>query len=313
MSKSNILVTGASGLIGSSFIDSLGKDKGGHPETKRAYSNLGNFITPSHDQMDITSRNQILYYVSKYHPEIIINFAAHRDANTAEQQSGKKNKSAWKVNVSAVKYLVEICKENNIFMIHISTDMIFSGSMDNKGPQSEDSKMYYDPSLLSWYGWTKLIAEREIINSKINAAIVRVANVTKTIYDPKLDYIGKIIWLYDNNKLYPLFNDQYLTVTYIPQVSEALTKLIALRKKGIYHIASSNVCTPHELAEYTLLKVRGVKQVVKSVSISKFLAKMPNRYPKYGGLDATRTNKILDLKPYTWQMLSDKFVGTKIL
>lgn len=296
MKKQTILITGASGLVGSSFIEGVAGNK------------IGTLVCPSHDQMDISKESSVRKLIEEHKPDTIINFAAHRNANTAEDQSGIKTASAWMTNVNGAKNLAELSGNYGIYLIHISTDMVFSGYETDKGPYSENDTPENNLEKLSWYGWTKRLAEKEILSKKINASIVRIGNVTKPIYDPNLDYVGKILWLYDKDKLYPLFDDQHITLTHIPDLTQLIVKLVENKLSGIFHVASSDLVTPFQLAEYLLLKARSKESIVKRTSIDEFLKKMPNRYPKFGGLKSQFTQEKLGIKFRSWQEIVDNFI-----
>ena len=295
MTRKTILITGGGGLVGSSFIGQ---------KVKKDY----NFIYPSHGEMDISDKKQIKKFVERHKPDVIINFAAHRNANTAEEQRNSKKGSAWKTNVIGVENLVGLSKKQGLYLIQISTDMVFSGFENRKGPYSEidlpDDKL----KNLSWYGWTKVLGEKEVLDAKMGASVVRIANVTKPVYDPSLDYVGKILWLYDQKKLYSLFYDQYLSLSYIPDVISAIDRLLKKKIGGVFHVGSSNLVTPFEMAEYLLFKSRSVKNKVGKVSIDEFLKNMPNRYPKFGGLKSEYTQKKLGIKFPSWQKIVDNFI-----
>lgn len=304
----NILITGGSGFIGSNFLKfahGLGKDNQNRKDffSKKLQHRI---ISPSHSETDILNVSELRKTFQNLFPEIVINFAAHRDANSAELQRGDIKGSAWKVNVKGVENLSKICKEYGSFFIHISTDMVFSGHKNNAGPYNEKIKPEGKVENLSWYGWTKAEGERVLDNKK--SAIIRVGNVTKTLYDPKLDYVGKILYLFDQNKLYPLFNDQYLSLTYIPSIFEVIETLIRKKINGIFHVASKNVFTPYELGEYLIKKIRSRTDVVTGISIDHYLKAFPYRYPQYGGLLAEETSRRLGVKLVEWKHIIDPFV-----
>jgi len=242
-SERRILITGTSGFIGSTCIHTLAG--------RKDYS----LVCPSSAQMDITNKHAVEDAVKQYRPDTILNFAAHRNANTAEIQRGDEEGSAWMINVVGAKNLAEVCNIYRIYLLHVSTDMVFSGKETRKGPYSESDTPENDPNNLSWYGWTKRLAEQAVISNE-NACVVRIGNVTKPIYDPSLDYIGKIQWLYDTGNSYPLFHDQNITLTYIPELVDSMIQLIDARMSGVYHVASDNVTTPVELAKYLMSNVR---------------------------------------------------------
>lgn len=289
----NILITGGSGFIGSNFLSS-----------KKLQHRI---IAPSHRELDILNISQLSNIFEDFFPEIVINFAAHRDANSAELQRNDLEGSAWKTNVEGVRNLSKICEEFNSFLIHISTDMVFSGKRISSGPYSENDEPEKKLKNLSWYGWTKAEAERIVIKNK-KAAIIRIGNVTQPIYDPKLDYVGKILYLFDHGELYPLFHDQYLTLTYIPSVLEAIEVLVVNKKPGIFHIASKNIFTPYKLSKYLIKKARGKTNVLRSISIKEYLKRSPNRYPRYGGLLVKKTSEQLQVRLLDWEQIVDLFV-----
>lgn len=305
----NILITGGSGFIGSNFLRfALGQ--GGNSKNKNNSSSKKlqyRIIAPSHEKLDILNVGQLSNTFKDFSPEIVINFAAHRDANSAELQRGDMQGSAWVTNVKGVENLSKICKEYGSFFIHISTDMVFSGLKNNPGPYSEKTKLEEKVKDLSWYGWTKATGER-VLKDNNKSAIIRVGNVTQTLYDPKLDYVGKILYLFDRNKLYPLFNDQYLSLTYIPSIFEVIEALIRKKINGVFHVASKNVFTPYELGEYLIKEIRSKVGVVRGISMDNYLKASPHRYPQYGGLLAEETAKQLGVKLFDWKQIIDPFV-----
>lgn len=305
----NILVTGGGGFIGSNFLRFAYGIKHDIKKRRDFYSKKLQYriIAPIHGELDILNSNQLNNVFEDLLPEVVINFAAHRDASSAEFQRGDLQGSAWKTNVKGVENLSKICKEYGSFFIHISTDMVFSGFKSNPGPYNEKTRPEVKVENLSWYGWTKAEGER-VLGDNNNSAIIRVGNVTQTLYDPKLDYVGKILYLFDTGKIYPLFNNQYLSLTYIPSLLEVIEALIRKKSNGVFHVASKNIFTPYELGEYLIKKTRSKSGVVKGISIDNYLKRFPHRYPQYGGLLAEETSKQLGVKLFDWEQIIDIFV-----
>lgn len=291
----SILITGGRGFIGSNYYRYAAKD-------------ASVYITaPPHSELDILDEDTVKRFFDLVHPEVMINFAAFRNANLAEQERGDASGLAWRTNVVGVENISRMCQEYGTFLIHISTDMVFSGRETNKGPYSETTKPESEMNYLSWYGWTKAEAER-IISKNTNAAIIRIGNVTQPIYDPTLDYVGKIIYLFDRGKLYPLFHDQHLTLTFIPTLLDIINILIKERKSGVFHAASKDTFTPYKLGEYLIQHARGRTGMVKGVPVNDYLKNSPNRYPKYGGLLAEKTGQQLRIKSLDWEEIVDVFI-----
>jgi dTDP-4-dehydrorhamnose reductase len=288
-----VLIIGGGGFIGSNFLK--------HSE-EMPYM----ILSPTRRELDLLNSDQLKNTFNNFMPEVVVNFAAHRDANSAESQRNSLQGSAWKTNVEGVANLKNVSEEYGSFFIHISTDMVFPGSKNNPGPYNENAQPETMSEKLSWYGWTKAQGEKILKNS--NSAIIRIGNVTQPVYDPTLDYVGKILYLFDTKNLYPLFNDQYLTLSYIPSIFEVIKILVRSKKVGIFHVASNNIFTPYKLGEYLIEKARRKKGIVKAVSIDEYLDTSPNRYPKFGGLLADKTAQQLGIKLLSWEEIVNFFI-----
>lgn len=286
--KKRILVMGATGLVGSRFVE--------------LHKNKGELLTPDANQMDIASLESVEKYFTHNNPEVVINFAAYTNVSEAENQRSDKTGRCSRINVQGVENLLRLLPPNCHF-IQISTDMVFPGSKEHPGSYDETSKPETNADKVTWYGFTKAEGERVVQQSGKQATILRIIYPFRSHYSLKLDYVRKPLSLFDEGKLYPMFTDQQISVTYIDDACQALEKIIDLKKIGIFHAGSSDTTTPFELVSYLLEKTRGVKGVVKP-------SLLPNsiRYPKYGGLKIERTGKELGIKFKTWREMVDEFI-----
>lgn len=285
-----ILVTGGNGLVGSHFIENF--------DTGSKDNHI--ILSPTREELNITDEKSVENFFKLHKPDAIIHFAAFTDVSKAEKECNNKKAPCWIINVEGTANLIRSASYQPYF-IYISTDVVFSGRKENPGPYKEDYQTEENPNFLSWYGWTKKEAEKLITNHLKNAAILRIANPVRAKYQSKLDYVRKILRLFDTDKMYPMFNDQYLTLTYINEVTEALKILLERRLSGIYHVSSTNVFTPYKLVNLLIEKARGKKGVIKPVSIENFLKDNQSRYPQYGGLKVEKTQKTLNLKFMKWE------------
>lgn len=295
-----ILVTGSTGLVGSKFV-------GLHPAKEE-------LLTPSHQDLDITSNKAVQRYIEKHKPEIIINFAAYTNVGEAENQRGEgsRNSPSWQLNVEGVLNILSAISGTDVALIQISTDMVFPGSEEFPGPYSEDAAAERDEKKLTFYGYTKAEAEREILNSLGNkATILRIIYPVSAKYDRKLDYLRKPLQLFDEGKLYPMFTDQQISIAFVDEVASALEKIMAEGHKGIFHATSSDTTTPHELISYLIQRVRGKSEVVQKNSLAEFLKKVDNpvRYPIYGGLKVESTEEKLGIRFRTWRKIVDELIS----
>ena len=64
--------------------------------------------------------------VKKYKPNVVINAAAYTNVDKAEEDS----KTAYAINALAVGELAKACREQNIPLLHVSTDYVFDGTKE---------------------------------------------------------------------------------------------------------------------------------------------------------------------------------------
>ncbi len=294
-----VFVTGGSGLVGSFFVEN--------------YSQKYKIIAPNYPEVDLTKKETLENLVRQEKPDVIVHFAAYTDVSQAESQRDDRNGSCWQINVEGTKNLVSLAKELNCHFIHISTDYVFPGSEENPGPHSESDLPETDSSKVTWYGFTKAEAER-VVNNILGKerTILRLVYPVRAKYPPKLDYLRKPLSLFDQAKLYPLFNGQQVTITFIDEACLALKKIIDGKLYGNFHASTPDLSTPYELVSYLIEKARGVKNAVKSASLDKFLkssGSSPVRYPKFGGLKVEETQKVLGIKFSPWKKVIDQLVS----
>lgn len=301
MEKDNlILVTGTEGLVGSRFLE-ISKNK-------------NSLHSPKLVEFDITNNSEVEAIIASYKFTTVINFAAFTDVGEAEKERGDRNGNCWRINVEGVRNLSEAVKKQNgkVQFIQISTDMVFSGESLDKGPYKENHLPDKSESNLTWYGYTKGQGEnivREILGDE--ASIVRIIYPVRAKFEGKTDYLRKALSLYDQGKLYPLFGDQFISISYIDEIVKALDIILKQRLYGCFHVGSRDTTTPFTLVSYLLEKTRGVKNKVKSCRLAEFLEtqEMPSyRYPKYGGLKVEETEKNLNMKFSSWKEIVDKLV-----
>ena len=293
-----VLLTGASGMVGSRFVE--------------LYSRKYDFIAPKYPNFDLTKKETIKKIIEEEKPDVVVNFAAYTDVSEAEKQRGDKNASCWKINVEGTKNLTSLIDSKKIHLIHISTDYVFPGSEEKPGPYSEEDIPETDPNNLTWYGFTKAEAERVVKSSfKDECTIFRIIYPVRATFEQKMDYLRKPLSLFDQGKLFPMFTDQQVTITFIDEACLALGKIIEGKIYGTFHACTPDTSTPFDLVNYLIEKARGVKNAVKSITLEEFIKKTGSsktRYSKYGGLKVKSTEDKLGIKYSSWKEVIDKLV-----
>ena len=159
-----------------------------------------------------------------FKPEIIINCIAHIDT-----YSNNKDKH-WEINYKFVSNLVDYCNLNDIKLVHISTDYLYSNSIENA---SENDVPVH---CATWYGYTKLLSDGYIQLKSNNYLLIR------TTHKPK-PFPFKSAW----KNLKGNFD-------YVDKISKLIIILVKNNKKGLYNVGT-NSKTILELAQETNPKV----------------------------------------------------------
>jgi dTDP-4-dehydrorhamnose reductase len=78
---------------------------------------------------------------------LIINCIAHTDTYSKEKEKH------WEVNCIFVKNLIEFCNKKTIKLVHISTDYVYTNSVEDAS--ENDVPVHCN----NWYGYTKLLGD----------------------------------------------------------------------------------------------------------------------------------------------------------
>lgn len=298
--KYKILVLGSSGLVGSRFVE--------------LHNNQNELLTPTLEKFDFLDLKLMEKYLKENKVSSVVNFAAFTNVKDAEEERGNKEGLCWSVNVTGIQNMVKLFDKDSVHFIHISTDMVFPGSADDPGPYDEDHELIDDSDKLTWYGYTKGEGESILSNYIKNLAILRIIYPVRARYDLKLDYLRKPLKLYNEGILYPLFNDQQISISFIDQISDTLNHLINSKKTGVFHCSSTDLTTPYEIVNYLIKTKYCVKDTVKHMSIYEFLknAEYPGRYPIFGGLKVKKSEKALNINYSSWKEIVDQLIRQNI-
>ena len=280
MQKTPVLTTGLTGLVGSRIAEMLGD--------KYEFFNMD--LTTG---VDITDKSKIKDFVKNHPAQVMIHLAAFTDVNGANAQTGNKEAICYQVNVVGTKNIAEICKENNIYLINISTDFVFAG--DKNEPYAEtDSK-----NPIEWYGQTKAWAEEEIEKTLSHYAIARIGYPFRAKFDAKPDAIAKTKQGLADGTLYPQFSDMIITPTYIDDIARTVELMIEKQPQGIFHLHSSSSLSPFELAKKIATTFGFNPEIVKEGSLEEYLKTTNRPYQKSLRMSNKKVQQELGIKLMT--------------
>ena len=143
-----------------------------------------------------------------YSYDVILNCIANTDTYSTDK------KSHWDVNYVFVSLLVDFCNENKKKLIHISTDYVYTNSINEA---SEDDIPIHGNN---WYSYTKLIADAYIELKSNNYLICRETHKPNPFPYPKA-------WA-----------DQIGNFDYVNVIVKILIDLIKINTTGVYNIGT---------------------------------------------------------------------------
>jgi len=293
-----ILVTGSNGLLGQKLTEQI-LNEGTHEliATSRGEDRL-NAGGYSYYTMDTSRLEQVLEVIEAVKPEVIIHTAAMTNVDQCELNQA----DCFIQNVTATGYIVEAANKVGAFLVHLSTDFIFDG---NAGPYTEEGKA----SPISYYGETKLAAEK-LVSEKANKwAIVRTVLVFGIVKDMSRSNI--VLWVKDSlaaGKQIKVVDDQWRT----PTLAEDLAKgcLLVAEKKagGIWNISGEEMLTPYDMAMATARYFELDQSLIERVDSTIFT--QPAKRPPRTGFIIKKAKKQLGYVPHSFRdglkLLSDQ-------
>jgi len=273
-----VLILGANGQLGW--------------ELQRTCPNNVNLTVAGSSEIDLLDSHSIHTYFKTAQPDILINAAAYTAVDKAEQEK----ETADKLNHVAVKQISEICSSNEIHLVHISTDFIFSG-LNYKPYLPQDS-----PDPISVYGETKLKGEqavREILGTK--ATIIR----TAWLYSSHgSNFVKSMLSLMDTTPALSIIDEQVGTPTWANGLARAVWDTIEKKVIGTHHFTDAGVASWYDFAiaiQEEAFKLNLIKKEIPVNPIQASQYPTPAKRPFYGILDKTSLWQALDIKPVHWR------------
>ena len=156
-----ILITGGSGLLGKSLIETRNRN------VKIVCTYVGEYTVKNHDdikyqKLDIRDYHAYEQLFQEFRPDVTIHTAGIGSPDYAEQH----REEAWDMNVRGTRNINSLCEKVNSRLVYISSNGIYDGE---KAPYGEEDI----PEPINYYGELKLKAEEILMKARIPCAIVR--------------------------------------------------------------------------------------------------------------------------------------------
>lgn len=272
----NILVTGASGQLGSTF-----------KALTNATNDGLNFIFKSSVELDITDFEAVHQELTTKDYAYCINCAAFTNVDKAESDTD----TARLVNITGARNLALGCNESNTVLIHISTDFVFDGYLNE--PYDEESIA----RPIGFYGDTKYKGERAIINNLKEHFIIR----TSWLYSEfGNNFMKTMIRLGNERDELSVVYDQVGTPTYAKDLANVIMYIIKAHSidYGVYNYSNEGVASWYDFAK-AIFDGQDIAIDLKPIRSEEYPT--PAERPKFSVLDKEKIKNTFNLAIPHWR------------
>lgn len=261
--KTKILVTGAQGQLAKTINDLYSK-------------NLDDleFVFVSKNELDITNKTEM----SSFFKTHLFNYCINCAAYTNVEQSEIQQNLAFQVNAEAVKFIAEVCKNQNVILIHISTDYVFDG-------QKQTPYTINDlPNPLNVYGNSKLSGENYIQKTMSDFFVIRTSWLYSKTYGH--NFYKTILRKARNKESIKVVDNQVSRPTNCEDLAKHIYGIIknSSKKYGLHHFSGKNELSWFGFAQQ-ILKENNLLDSTKIVVDNSY--KTLAKRPKYSVLENT--------------------------
>lgn len=279
-----MLITGITGLLGRSLY-----------ATSRGQHEIGGVYYPERDlpipfkipiyAIDAAERKGMFTALKVFKPDVIIHTAGIGNVDYAEQNK----EETYKINVGGTQEIIDLCEENKIRLIYISSNAVFNG----------EDPLYSENDVvtpINYYGQLKVKAEKMVKSSKADWAIVRPILMygwpypgergNHVVYWVNTLRSGQTIKVVDNVYSKPLYSDS---------CAEAIWEIIRQGKQDLYHVAGGDHISLYEFALATADVFKLDKGLITPVPDTYFPELAPR--PRDTSFSTEKIEKELGFKP----------------
>lgn len=265
-----IFVTGATGQLGSELS-----------VLAPAYSQY-KWVFADRTKATLDNLEVLKSQLEEIKPSIIFNCGAYTAVDKAESEK----ELAFTINHLAVKLIAKYSAENNVKLIHISTDYVFDGSSSialNEEAQTNP---------LNVYGESKRAGEVSCLIENPQSIIIRTSWVYSKFGN---NFVKTMQRLMNERDSITVVNDQVGSPTYAGDLAQAMLNIIESSKwvSGIYNYSNEGEISWYEFA-LNIKEFGDYKCIVEGISSASYPT--PAKRPEYSLLDKKKIKDVYHLE-----------------
>lgn len=264
-----ILVTGANGQLGS--------------ELAILYANYSHYewIFADRTQITLDDLDILENQLNQTQPDVIFNCGAYTAVDRAETEK----ELAFTINHRAIELIAKYTQENNVKLIHISTDYVFDGTSSIALNEDEETNP------VNVYGASKRAGEIACLKENPNSIIIRTSWVYSKFGN---NFVKTMQRLMQEREAINVVNDQIGSPTYAVDLAQAMVDILDSPKwiPGIYNYSNEGEISWYEFA-LSIKEFGGYNCNVGGISSESYPT--PAKRPKFSLLDKKKIKATYNL------------------
>ena len=285
-----IIITGATGLLGSQLVKTLINDNTVVGISKTGISPICKTVN-----IDITDAKATYDAITKENPDIVIHCAALSNVDECE----KNPREAYKINSLGTRNVALSCQRFDAKLLYISTDYVFT----NPTPIASGFSEFDQTNPCNIYAKSKLAGENYIKELLNKFWIVRPSWLFGI---GKANFVTQILSTIQDGKTYKAATDMISSPTSVLELSEAISELIKTDFFGTYHISNTGFASRYDIALFITELLKAPQNTITKTTIKEL--SLPAPRPNFSGLN----NLVWELEGFKklspWQNAIENFV-----
>jgi dTDP-4-dehydrorhamnose reductase len=218
--------------------------------------------------------------IKKFKPNIIVHTVSHPSVDWCQENPNLANE----FHIDMTKNIANIAKKINSRLIYLSTEWVFGGQLNKKYTELDS------PNPINHYGYTKLEAEKIVLNSNSKNVVLWPAVIYG--WHKKSRFTNWILTSLKEGKIVDPHIDQYNTPTLVDDLANGIIKIIENNLFGLFHITGKTCLNRFEFA----LKIAEIfnldENLIKPVTKNEKPQNAPR--PNSTCLDSRKLEKLID-------------------
>jgi dTDP-4-dehydrorhamnose reductase len=282
---SNLLVTGSNGQLGQCLREQL-----------KTFPGITCYFATRED-LDITNAVLVQKFFAENNFVYCVNAAAYTNVEKAE----KEEKSAFLINAEGARTISKACRDNDVVLLHISTDYVFDGTKKTPYIETDDTQP------INVYGASKLKGEQYIRDLWNKHFIIR----TSWLYSQYgHNFLNSMLQFAKEKKSLRITTQQTGTPTNANDLARALLTIIKTGNTsyGVYHFSNLGASTWHDFAK-AIFEATGEIDTVSLAKTEHYTTYA--KRPAYSVMNCMKLKNNLGISSRDWNVSLKEIINNK--